>query len=56
MSRLPLQSDNIEKRVVLENQVLMKKLCNSPVTSNEVAKRSTKDPIISRVIGYVKYG
>ena len=33
MSRLSLQSDNIEQGSALEKQVLITELCNSPVTS-----------------------
>ena len=44
ISRLSIQSDNIENVSVLENQVLITDLCNSPITSNVVAKHSPRDP------------
>ena len=54
MSKLPFQNDNLEKGSVLENKVLMIELRNSSVTSNEVAKHYARDPIISKVIEFVK--
>lgn len=55
MSRQSFQSDNIEKGLVLENQVSITELCNSsPLTSVGVAKHSARDPIISIVIEYIK--
>ena len=41
MSRLVFQGDNIEKGFVLENQVIITKLC---IMSDEVAKHSARDP------------
>ena len=51
MSRLVFQGDNIEKGFVLENQVVITKLC---IMSDEVAKHSARDSITSRVIEQVK--
>ena len=51
MSRLVFQSDNIEKGFLLENQVVITKLC---IMSDEVAKHSARDPITPRVIEQVK--
>lgn len=55
-NRLSSQSYNIQKGVILEKQVLMTELCNSLATSDKFAKHSARDPIISKVIAYVKNG
>ena len=56
MSRLPFQSDDCEESSVLENYVLMTELCYSPTTSENVARYSAQDPIIAKVMDYIKNG
>ena len=53
MSRLPFQSDDCEESSVPENYVLMTELCHSPTTSEDVARYSAQDPIITKVMDYI---
>ena len=56
MSCLPFQSDDCEESSVLENYVLMIELCHSPRMSEDVARYSAQDSIITKVMDYINNG
>ena len=56
MSRLQFQSDDCEESSVLDNYVLMIKLCHSPRMSEDVARYSAQDSIIEKVMDCINNG